>query len=133
MHIRIADHAIAGIWSGCVYQPTRDGANVLVAQLRNRDKAWVEKWSNAIAADVVPQVDDPAPVEQAPPEPGPLASVAAKTLAANNDVDLSDVPHDGDKITKPDVDAYILKRTGDHAVDEDPGGDDNDASPSTDE
>jgi pyruvate/2-oxoglutarate dehydrogenase complex dihydrolipoamide acyltransferase (E2) component len=44
----------------------------------------------------------------APPPPAPpSASAAAMKLAAEAGVDLATVPHAGDKITKPDVEAYL--------------------------
>ncbi len=41
-----------------------------------------------------------------PPE-APTASKAAIKLAQEKGIKLEDIPHDGNKINKPDVDAYI--------------------------
>ena len=124
MYVR-TDKPAGGITAATVYavenEKTRSGA--LVAYFRHRDPAQATLWANRFAAGMldvpepspqpVPVVAVPVPVDEAPPVEGPPASVAAKKLAEANGVDLDKVNYNGDKITKPDVEQYIIAHTGD--------------------
>ena len=118
MYIKFADQATEGYYAASVLEIVneRTRAGQLVATFRHKDKDKVAKWAEAFAAGKLdipdaPTAPAPLPIEEAPPEPGPPASVAAKALAKANGVDLGQINYNGPKITKPDVEAYIIEIT----------------------
>ena len=117
MYFKISPNPVNGVHSAGVYERSpKDGSGTIVATLYNSDPKKLKAWAEAIANGALDRlIEEPAPaetldpVEEAPPEAEVPATKSAQTLAANNGVNLADVPYTGNRITKADVEAHILK------------------------